>query len=248
MFETQYNEEMEAEVKRLEAEKAAQGKRTLKITVIIGSPRGMKGNTGRLLKEVMAGVEEGAEIELFDLSAIGVTPCSGCEQCHKTGICNIKDDYQIIKESLLNSDAFILASPNYIFSVPAQLKALFDRSGNIVHCLKLEGKYAAVVETSGGGEDDEVIRYMVRFINSTGAQSVGSIASQGGAENAFPKQELLFENARKLGKELCRCVREKERFPDQAGYRGAFKARMKRLVEYRKDDWTEEYKYLQEHN
>lgn len=31
----------------------------MKIVAIMGSPHGMKGNTGRLLEEVLAGVEQG---------------------------------------------------------------------------------------------------------------------------------------------------------------------------------------------
>lgn len=220
----------------------------MKIAVIIASPRGMKGNTGRLLEEVMTGLCEEAETELLDLSKLKVMPCIGCDVCHKTGACHLKDDYESIKNSLLACDGFILASPNYIFSVTAQLKALFDRSGNIIHCLMMEGKFGAVVETSGGGEDDDVISYMTRFINSTGAQSVGGIGSPMAGERIFPQQDVLFEKAQKLGKELCRCIKEKEHFPDQAGYRGAFKARMKRLVDYRKDQWTTEYRYWQEHH
>ena len=220
----------------------------MKITGIIASPRGMKGNTGRLLEEVTAGLIPEVEAELIDLSKMSVQPCLGCDVCHRTGTCHLKDDYETIKQSLLNCDGFILASPNYIFSVTAQLKAFFDRCGNIIHCLKLEGKYGAVVETSGGGEDDEVISYMTRFINSTGAQSVGGIGSPMAGERIFPKQEILFGNARTLGKEICRCIKEKEHFPDQAGFRGGFKARMKRLVEYRKDDWATEYRYWQDHH
>lgn len=220
----------------------------MKIVVIIGSPRGMKGNTGRLLEEVTAGLCTEAEIELFDLSKRKILPCSGCDHCHTTGVCHLKDEYEAIKQSLLACDGFILASPNYIFSVTAQLKALFDRSGNIIHCLMLEGKYGIVVETSGGGEDDEVMNYMTRFINATGAQSVGGIGSPVAGDRIFPKEEILFGKARELGRDLCRCIKEREHFPDQAGYRGAFKARMKRLVEYRKNDWTEEYRYWQEHH
>ena len=37
------------------------------------------------------------------------------------------------------------------------MKALFDRCNGLIHCMALEGKYAAVVETSGGGDDQEVV-------------------------------------------------------------------------------------------
>ena len=215
----------------------------MKITVIIGSPHGMKGNTGRLLEEVIAGLDPGTETELLDLAKLSVLPCVGCDVCHITGVCPLKDDYEIIKEKLLACDGFVLASPNYIFSVTAQMKALFDRCNGMIHCLALEDKYGAVVETSGSGEDDEVNRYVERFINSVGAQSVGGIGSPMAGARIFPNEETVFAKARELGRELCHCIREKEHFPDQAGYRGAFKARMKRLVEYRQSEWLFEHNY-----
>jgi len=220
----------------------------MKITVIIGSPRGMKGNTGRLLEEVSLGLNKSVETELFDLSKLKVLPCNGCDYCHRTGACHLKDDYETIKASLLDCDGFILASPNYIFSVTAQLKALFDRSGNLIHCLMLEGKYGAVVETSGGGEDDIVIDYVGRFINSTGAQSVGGIGSPMAGERTFPREELLFQQARQLGQNLCLSILNQQEFPDQAEYRSAFKTRMKNLIEYRKETWTAEKTYWLEHH
>src|SRR6185369_10959173 len=114
----------------------------------------------------------------------------------------------------LACDGFILASPNYIFSVTAQMKALFDRCNGLIHCMALEGKYGAVVETSGGGGDEEVIGYMERFIGTMGAQSAGGVGSPMAGIRTFPDEAALFEKARRLGRELCRCVRDKRRFPE----------------------------------
>jgi len=45
----------------------------MKILAIMRSPRGMKGNTGRLLEEVLAGVEQAAVmLSLFHLQRPGV--------------------------------------------------------------------------------------------------------------------------------------------------------------------------------
>ncbi len=218
----------------------------MKILAILGSPHGMQGNTGRLLKEVLAGVEQGGgELELVSFSQAKVSPCVSCDVCHKLGKCHLDDEFEAIKAKLLSCDGFILASPNYIHSVTAQMKALFDRCCSILHCVALEEKYGAVVETSGGGEDEEVIRYMERFINDIGAQSVGGIGSHMAGFRTFPNQESLFAGAQELGRELCRCIRDKRNFPEQDEYRNAFKARMKGLIEYRKAEWTYEYEYWQ---
>lgn len=48
----------------------------MNITVIIASPHGMKGNTGRLLEEVISGLCEEAQTELIDLSKQKILPCN----------------------------------------------------------------------------------------------------------------------------------------------------------------------------
>jgi len=210
----------------------------MKIVAIIASPRGMQGNTGRLLGEVLAGASAaGAETEVLSLRNLKVMPCVACDICHSTGLCSISDDYEEIKDKLLACDGFILASPNYIFSVTAQMKALFDRCNGLIHCMALEGKYAAVVETSGGGEDEAVLTYMARFVNTLGASSVGGIGSPMAGIRAFPDEETLFSRARDLGAKLCHCITAKRVFPQQAAFNDGFRERMSGLVDYMQDHW-----------
>ncbi|MDD2851906.1 MAG: flavodoxin family protein [Desulfuromonadaceae bacterium] len=216
----------------------------MKILAIIASPRGMKGNTGRLLDEVLAGVKSsGAETEVLSLKDLDVKPCVACDICHKTGVCNIDDDYETIKTKLLACDGFILASPNYIFSVSAQMKALFDRCNGLIHCMALEGKYALMVETSGGGEDDEVLTYMSRFSNTLGANSVGGIGSAITGVRTFPDENNLFVKARTLGQEICQSITDKRAYPEQEMFRKGFTLRMSGLVEYMKEYWPFEREY-----
>ena len=218
----------------------------MKILAIMGSPRGMQGNTGRLLEEVLAGVEAfGAETEILSLKTLNVHPCVACDLCHKTGVCNINDDYEAIKDKLLACDGFILASPNYIFSVTAQMKALFDRCNGLIHCMALEGKYAAMVETSGGGEDDEVISYMSRFVNTLGAYSVGGVGSAIAGVRTFPDEENLYAKARDLGQELCQSIKDKHVNPEQDAFRENFKSRMAGLVDIMQEYWPFEREYWQ---
>jgi multimeric flavodoxin WrbA len=218
----------------------------MKILVIVGSPHGMKGNTGRLLEEVLVGVRiGGGEVEIVSLSESKVLPCVSCYACHKTGICTIKDEFEDIKKKLLSSDGFIFASPNYIHSVTAQLKAFFDRCACIIHCVALEGKYGAVVETSGGGEDADVIKYMEHVINVVGAQSVGGIGSPVTGYRSFPEEDSLFAKAQEMGKLLCHSIQNKKHYPEQDAFLEAFKTRMKRLVEFQKNEWTYEHEFWQ---
>lgn len=216
----------------------------MNIVAIIASPRGMKGNTGRLLEEVLAGVgEAGGRTEVLSLRELDVKPCVACDACHRGGVCTIADDYESIREKLLACDGFILASPNYIFSVTAQMKALFDRMNGLIHCLALEGRYAALVETSGGGEDQEVLAYMGRFVNSLGACTVGGVASPAAGIRTFPDEEALFARARATGRDLCRAITGKQAFPEQEQFISDFRARMGGLVDIMQDYWPFEREY-----
>ncbi len=218
----------------------------MKILAIVGSPHGMKGNTGRLLEEVLVGVQQaGGEAELVSLAESKVLPCVSCYACHKTGMCVLKDDFEEISAKLHACDGFIFASPNYIHHVTAQLKALFDRSSCIIHCTAMAGKYGAVVETSGSGEDADVIKYMEHVVNVMGAQSVGGIGSPVAGCRVFPEEGTLFTQARELGADLCRSIQEKRHFPDQDAFLNAFKVRMQKLVEFQKSEWIYEYEYWQ---
>ena len=98
----------------------------MNIVAILGSPHGMKGTTGALLAGVTSSAKAaGADVKTFLLSKMTVKPCHACDACHRTGECSIKDDFNTLKTTMLAADGIILASPNYITSVSAQMKAVF---------------------------------------------------------------------------------------------------------------------------
>jgi multimeric flavodoxin WrbA len=160
-------------------------------------------------------------------------------------VCTISDDYGQIRDKLLACDGFIFASPNYINSVTAQLKALFDRCNGLIHCMALEGKYAAMVETSGSGDDDAVVTYMAGVANALGAYSVGGVASPQAGIRTFPAEEQLFTQARSLGSDLCSSIAEKRQFPAQDRFIAGFRLRMSGLVAFMQNHWSYERDFWQ---
>ena len=220
----------------------------MKILAILGSPHGMKGSTGQLLTEVLHGAQNaGATTALLSLADYDVKPCQACNVCHKTGTCAIHDDYGKFKAALLNADGVILASPNYIFSVSAQMKAMMDRCCGPLHCVALRDKYAAAVVTSGGGGEDSVGQYLLRFLQSMGCWAVGAVGAKGAELADSAAKANRFEAARDLGAQLVRSIQDRSTFPEQVAPRMAFQERMKHLVESQKDAWTFEYEYWQSH-
>jgi len=98
-----------------------------KVLGIFGSPR-KGGNTDLLLDEALKGAKEaGANVEALRVCDFKITPCRGCHECSKKGICVIKDEMQQIYPRLLEADIIILASPIYFYGVTGWTKALIDR-------------------------------------------------------------------------------------------------------------------------
>jgi len=216
----------------------------MKIVAIMGSPLGMKGNTGVLLDGVIAGCKSGgADVTLLELCRLNVGPCRGCGRCHVTGECAVRDDYAKVKRAMVEADGIVFASPNYITCVTAQMKALFDRCSSILHCQAFEGKYGIAVVTSGGPESKEVEEYILHFLRNLGCWTAGSIGAEARKIAAGKARDEAVAAAGELGKQLAEVIRDKKTYPEQAKARQVFFERMKMLVTMNKDQWPHEYGY-----
>ena len=98
-----------------------------KVVAIYGSPR-RKGNTATLLREAIRGAcESGAVVEEVVLRDQKISPCLEIYGCKEAGECAIKDDFQKVRDLILEAQGLILASPIFFYSVSAQTKILMDR-------------------------------------------------------------------------------------------------------------------------
>jgi multimeric flavodoxin WrbA len=219
----------------------------MKIIALLASPHGLRGNTAGLLRLVLGGAEEeGAKAQTIVLKGDTVLPCRACDSCHKKGRCIQKDGFEQIKEKILAADGLILASPNYIFNVSAQLKAFMDRCCGVIHCMQFWGKYGASVVTSGGGGDEPIAGYMSHFLISTGIVPVGGVWATMSAMPEGGFTEEVKENAVGIGRRLVQSWRAGEVPADADERRNAFRQRMRALIDWRKEQWPFEYRYWQE--
>lgn len=216
----------------------------MNLIAINGSPHGEKGTTGMLLSEVVrAAQEDGASVTVVQLGDYTVGPCRACDACHRTGQCPLPDDFASIRDAMLAADGVILASPNYLVSVTAQLKALMDRCCGPLHCLAFRGKYSAAVVTSGGGGCAEVENYMLGFLRHLGSWTVGSVGATG-AQLANPAgRTRAMQSAADLGKAITIAIRQRRTYADQIPQQDEFAVLMKQLVQFRREQWTHEYEY-----
>ncbi|MGD1995761.1 MAG: flavodoxin family protein [Anaerolineae bacterium] len=95
---------------------------------IAGSPR-RRGNTEILLDQFLAGAEAaGADVEKIVAAQLNIAGCIACDDCWDDGVCVVQDDFQAVYEKLLAADVIALAAPLFFWNLPAQVKALIDRS------------------------------------------------------------------------------------------------------------------------
>ena len=100
----------------------------MNILAISGTPR--KGGNSEILLDAALEpfVEVGWSVTRILLSEKNIGMCAGCETCVETKKCYLRDDMDEVFEAFEKCDAIIIASPAYWRNVPAQLKALFDRT------------------------------------------------------------------------------------------------------------------------
>ena len=99
-----------------------------KVLILSGSPR-HGGNSDTLCDQFLKGASEaGHDVEKYFISAHNIGFCSACYYCSShDGVCCKKDDMNALMPKILEADVLVFASPVYMYSVSAQLKAVFDR-------------------------------------------------------------------------------------------------------------------------
>lgn len=165
----------------------------MKFTIIFGSPR-KKGNTASLLEPFMDELKSnGADVEYFDVyekEIAGCKACLGCQQDQTKVSCVIQDDMQEILDSMAMADVVVYAAPVYIWSAPAPVKAVIDRSvystckyyGDDPHGPALfKGKQIALITTCGYPVEkgaDLFEEQMKRYCKHCGMSYAGMLAER----------------------------------------------------------------------
>ncbi len=217
----------------------------MKLTAILGSPRGMQGYTASLLKPLLKAAESaGAKTEILSLAKLTVLPCKGCTDiCHTKGKCHQSDDFELILESMLKADGIVFAVPNFMFGVTAQLKALLDRCSLPLHSMRFYGKYTATVVTCGGSDPDDVEHYLHKILTQFGLRIVGAT---NGVESQFadPEEKIqLMEASANLGNNLYAAIAQNKVIPEQEEQiKQAFEI-MAWLVQTKQAEWKAAVEY-----
>ncbi len=214
----------------------------MKVIGLNASPMGKKSNTLRLVDAVLAGVsDEGGKTELVDIYSLDIKYCTGCLTCYATGDCPLIDDFPEIFDRITNADGIVFGAPNYINSVPAPMKALFDRMSDAIHCQMLTGKFGCSVCTAGGSGASEVVGYMNNVLATLGVTVVGGVGT------AIGRDASALENAetdsRELGKQLARSIRGEITYPEQDEAHRQRRDYFCRMAKTHKESFAHQYEW-----
>ncbi len=132
----------------------------MRIVTVLGGPR-THGNTDRILDWAERAWQEwDHQVERINLAERPVSPCAACLACAESENepgCVLSDAGHQVLAALVSADAMVFAAPLYMYGVPAQLKALFDRSiclvrhpGAARQRSFVQGKPAALLITCAG--------------------------------------------------------------------------------------------------
>jgi multimeric flavodoxin WrbA len=146
---------------------------------------------------------------------------------------------------MIAADGIVFATPNYIASVSAQLKALLDRCFSMMHCQALHGKYAAVVVASGGPFGQMPEEYLAHVAGTCGCWLAGSVVTGGGALDNPDLAPDVLKEGRDLGAMLATAIKTGQRYPEQQELIEQSFETMRWLVSEHKDIWPYEFEYWQ---
>lgn len=177
----------------------------MKILVLTGSPR-KGGNSNTLADNFIRGAEEaGHQVFRFDAAFKEVHPCIGCNKCGMNGPCIFKDDFEFVRQHIVDADMVVFATPMYYFGISAQLKAVIDRFYAINGQIHRPKKAALIVTYADNSPEKEnvIINHYKVLLNYLGWQDAGQIIAAGvwsvGAVNNTDYPRRACELGKSLG-------------------------------------------------
>lgn len=180
------------------------GGKNMKILVITGSPR-KNGNSNTLAENFIKGAEEaGHRVVRFDSAFKNVHPCIACNKCEMNGECVFKDDFEFVRNNIVDADAVVFATPMYYFGVSAQIKAVIDRFYAInsqIHRPKKSVLILTYADTAAKSAEP-IISHYETLLNYLGWSDAGKIIASGVWTEGDVNHTEYPQKAYELGKSI----------------------------------------------
>lgn len=151
----------------------------LKVFAFVGSRR--IGNTHAAVQIFLDALREKLpqppDVTLYTAADLALTACMGCNTCFLTGTCvrDSADNFNAVKEEMLQADLLIFASPVYAHDVSGDMKIFIDRLSYWLHLMRLAGKKSVVLSTSSTNGNELVNAYLVKMLEYLGTEVVANL-------------------------------------------------------------------------
>ena len=186
------------------SDKISKGEKKMKILVITGSPR-KNGNSNTLADSFIKGAQEaGHSVVRFDSAFKKVHPCIACNKCGMNGECVFKDDFEFIRDNIVDADAVVFATPMYYFGISAQIKAVIDRFYAINGQINVPKKAVLIMTyaDTSAKEAQPIINHYETLLNYLGWSDAGRVIASGVWTEGSVNQTQYPKQAYELGKNI----------------------------------------------
>lgn len=183
------------------------------VLAIAGSPR-RGGNSDALLAACSEGARAaGANVDVLVVSEAGIGPCTGCNSWFADGWCVVRDGMQDVYPRIDAADAIVVSSPVFFATVPASLKALYDRCQPywarryVLHQPVVRRRPAGLLIVGGGGDPygkDCAIAPTRSVFAVLGLDYLHEVRVEADARGDALAQEGSIASAREVGAALAR--------------------------------------------
>ncbi|MBO4643179.1 MAG: flavodoxin family protein [Alphaproteobacteria bacterium] len=177
----------------------------MKILVLTGSPR-KNGNSATLADNFIKGAQDaGHHIERFDAAFKKVHSCVACNHCGMNGPCIFNDDFNFVREHIVDADAVVFATPMYYFGISAQLKAVIDRFYAINGQIHRQKKAVLLMTYANTAESEAkpIVSHYETLLSYLGWTDAGRVIASGvwpvSAVDGTKYPQQAYELGKKIG-------------------------------------------------
>ncbi|CAG9367897.1 MULTISPECIES: flavodoxin family protein [Clostridium] len=153
-----------------------------KIFAYVGSYRGNNSYSIQLTKELVKNLNDllnlDIEFKLYTPDNLKINDCVGCASCFLSGKCSRNDEFEEVKNEILESDIIIFSSPVYFHQVSGAMKTFIDRISYWAHTLELRGKIGVSINVSDTNGNKFVEEYLDKVMSTLGMVVLKNISIQ----------------------------------------------------------------------
>jgi multimeric flavodoxin WrbA len=185
--------------------------RAPRVLAIAGSPR-RGGNSDTLLDACIEGARAaGAEVDRLVVAEAGIGACTGCNGCFADGRCVVEDGMQAVYPRIDAAAAIVVATPVFFATVPAVLKAIYDRCQPywarryVLHEPVARRRPAGLLVVGGGGDpygNTCAISTTRSVFAVLGLDYLHELAVEADAPGDAAAQTMAISQARRMGEAL----------------------------------------------